>query len=79
MFMNHHRQKLREESVQSFELMKSGIDGLIVACKQHPTAILLALMRYLSPSRPFAVFSPYKEPLLETYTAVKVRNSISLH
>ena len=65
--------------MQSFELLKSGMDGLIVACKQHPTAILLALMKYLSPSRPFAVFSPYKEPLLETYTAVKAGNSIAKH
>ena len=41
-----HRQRLREESVQSYELMKGGMDGLIVACKQHPTAILLSLIRY---------------------------------
>ena len=41
-----HRQRLREESVQSFDMMKNGMDGLIVACKQHPTAILLSLMRY---------------------------------
>ena len=52
-------------------MMKNGMDGLIVACKQHPTAILLSLLRYLAPSRPFAVFSPYKEPLLDAYTAVK--------
>ena len=41
-----HRQRLREESVQSYELMKNGMDGLIVACKQHPTAILLSLIRW---------------------------------
>ena len=41
-----HRQRLREESVQSYELMNGGMDGLIVACKQHPTAILLSLIRY---------------------------------
>jgi hypothetical protein len=28
-------------------------------------------MKYLAPSRPFAVFCPYKEPLLDTYIAVK--------
>ena len=47
------------------------MDGLIIACRQHPTAILLALIKYLAPSRPFAVFSPYKEPLLDAYAAVK--------
>ena len=28
-------------------------------------------LRYVAPSRPFAVYSPYKEPLLEAYMAVK--------
>ena len=31
----------------------------------------LSPLRYLAPSRPFAVFCPYKEPLLDAYTAVK--------
>ncbi len=68
-----HRQRLREQSVRSFDLMQADdkMDGLIIACKQHPTSILLALMKYLAPSRPFAVFSPYKEPLLDAYLAVK--------
>ena len=47
------------------------MDGLVIACKQHPTNILLALVKYLSYSRPFVVYSPYKEPLLETYQAIK--------
>ena len=47
------------------------MDGLIIACKQHPTNILLALVKYLSFSRPFVVYSPYKEPLLEAYVAIK--------
>ena len=33
--------------------------------------IRVSILRYLAPSRPFAVFSPYKEPLLDAYTAVK--------
>lgn len=66
------RQRLREQSITSYEVMKDNqMDGLIIACKQHPTSILLTLMRYLSPSRPFAVFSPYKEPLLDAYIKVK--------
>ena len=66
------RQKQREESINSYEVLKQKkMDGLIIACKQHPSNILLALMKYLSYSRPFVVFSPYKEPLLETYFAIK--------
>ena len=47
------------------------MDGLIIASKQHPTSLLLKLMTFLAPSRPFVVFSPYKEPLVDAYTAVK--------
>ena len=28
-------------------------------------------MKYLAPSRPFVVYSPYIEPLMETYLAMK--------
>ena len=67
-----NRQKQREESIKSYNLLKQGkMDGLIIACKQHPTNILLSLVKYLSYSRPFVVYSPYKEPLLETYQAIK--------
>ena len=66
------RQRQREKSIQSYELLKSSkMDGLIIVCKQHPSNILLALMKYLAFSRPFVVYSPYKEPLLETYFALK--------
>jgi len=66
------RMTLRERSVSAFAEMSSGdMDGLLIVCKQHPTALLLHLLKYLSPSRPFAVFSPYKEPLLDAYMAVK--------
>jgi len=66
------RQLYREQSQKAFELLQEKrMDGLIIASKQHPVNLLLKLMTYLAPSRPFAVFSPYKEPLLEAYTAVK--------
>lgn len=66
------RQSFRESSVQSYELMKDcTMDGLILCTKQHPQNLLLHLIKYLAPSRPFAVFCPYKEPLLETYIAIK--------
>ncbi len=67
-----YRQRLREESLASYNLLKEkNMDGLVIACRQHPTAILLSLLHYLAPSRPWAVFSPYKEPLLDAYMKVK--------
>ena len=66
------RQKQREESIKTYDLIKSRqMDGLIIACKQHPTNTLLALIKYLAYSRPFVVYSPYKEPLMDAYVAIK--------
>jgi len=66
------RMNLREQSVAAFtELQDTKCDGLIIVCKQHPSTLLTHLTRYLAPSRPFAVYSPYKEPLLDAYIAVK--------
>ena len=67
-----YRQKMREESTSSYDMIKEkNMDGLIIASKQHPKNILLHLIKYLAPSRPFVVFSSYKEPLMEAYFAVK--------
>ena len=67
-----YRQKMREESTKSYNIInEKNMDGLIIAAKQHPTSILLHLIKYLAPSRPFVVFSSYKEPLMDAYFAVK--------
>ena len=67
------RQRLREESMASYELLKGKetMDGLLIASKQHPTALLLSLLPYVKPSRPFVAFSPYKEPLMDAYLKLK--------
>ena len=66
------RQKQREASIESYGVIQDRkMDGLIIACKQHPSNILLALVKYLSYSRPFVVYSPYKEPLMDAYVAIK--------
>ena len=67
-----YRQKMREDSNKSYNIIKQKkMDGLIISSKQHPTSILLHLIPYLAPSRPFVVFSSYKEPLMDAYFAVK--------
>lgn len=66
------RQKQREESIKTYQMLQHRkMDGLIIVCKQHPSNILLALVKYLAFSRPFVIYSPYKEPLMETYVAIK--------
>lgn len=46
-------------------------DGLVIASRFHPCPVLLGLIKFLSPSRPFVVYSQYKEPLIECYTKLK--------
>ncbi|KAG8011169.1 tRNA (adenine(58)-N(1))-methyltransferase non-catalytic subunit TRM6 [Nibea albiflora] len=46
-------------------------DGLVIASRFHPSPVLLGLLKFLAPSRPFVVYSQYKEPLIECYTKLK--------
>lgn len=46
-------------------------DGLVIASRFHPCPVLMGLLRFLSPSRPFVVYSQHKEPLIECYTKLK--------
>ncbi|XP_047429757.1 tRNA (adenine(58)-N(1))-methyltransferase non-catalytic subunit TRM6 [Mugil cephalus] len=48
-------------------------DGLVIASRFHPCPVLLGLLKFLSPSRPFVVYSQYKEALIECYTKLKER------
>lgn len=66
------RMNLREKSAATYTLLKQhNWDGLIIVCKQHPSALLTHLLPYLRSSRPFTVFSPYKEAVMSAYMAVK--------
>nr|BAE39347.1 unnamed protein product [Mus musculus] len=51
-------------------------DGLIVASHFHPTPLLLSLLDFVAPSRPFVVYCQYKEPLLECYTKLRERGGV---
>ncbi|XP_029351835.1 tRNA (adenine(58)-N(1))-methyltransferase non-catalytic subunit TRM6 [Echeneis naucrates] len=46
-------------------------DGLVIASRFHPCPVLMGLLKFLSPSRPFVVYSQYKEPLIECYTKLR--------
>lgn len=46
-------------------------DGLVIASRFHPCPVLLGLLKFLAPSRPFVVYSQFKEPLIECYTKLK--------
>uniref|UniRef100_A0A671U159 tRNA (adenine(58)-N(1))-methyltransferase non-catalytic subunit TRM6 n=1 Tax=Sparus aurata TaxID=8175 RepID=A0A671U159_SPAAU len=46
-------------------------DGLVIASRFHPCPVVMGLLPFLAPSRPFVVYSQYKEPLIECYNKLK--------
>ncbi|XP_028997413.1 tRNA (adenine(58)-N(1))-methyltransferase non-catalytic subunit TRM6 [Betta splendens] len=46
-------------------------DGLVIASRFQPCSVLMGLLKFLAPSRPFVVYSQYKEPLIECYTKLR--------
>uniref|UniRef100_A0A8C3P5C4 tRNA (adenine(58)-N(1))-methyltransferase non-catalytic subunit TRM6 n=1 Tax=Cyanoderma ruficeps TaxID=181631 RepID=A0A8C3P5C4_9PASS len=67
------RKKLKEAAAL---LGEKNADGLIVASKFHPTPLLLSLLEFVAPSRPFVVYCQYKEPLLDCYTKLRERGGV---
>ena len=49
---------------------------LLVATRFHPEPIILSLLPFLSPFRPFVVYCPFIEPLANMYTGLKERGSV---
>ncbi|XP_008396535.1 tRNA (adenine(58)-N(1))-methyltransferase non-catalytic subunit TRM6 [Poecilia reticulata] len=64
-------EKRRKLAAAAALLEASNADGLVIASHFHPCSVLLGLIKFLSPSRPFVVFSQFKETLIECYTKLK--------
>ncbi|XP_056150339.1 tRNA (adenine(58)-N(1))-methyltransferase non-catalytic subunit TRM6 [Lampris incognitus] len=64
-------EKKRKLAAASELLRGMNADGLVVASRFHPCPVLMGLIKFLAPSRPFVVYSQYKEPLIECYTKLK--------
>lgn len=66
------KQRRLLEQQKAMDLLKTkSLDGLLVASKHHPTAIVQSLLEFVTPSRPFAVFCSFQEPLVDCYTQLK--------
>lgn len=52
-------------------------DGLIVVCREEPTEFVKTLLPYLSLSRPFVVYSAYREILVAMYAEFKMRRNLT--
>ncbi|KAM4713644.1 tRNA (adenine(58)-N(1))-methyltransferase non-catalytic subunit TRM6 [Anableps anableps] len=64
-------EKRRKLAAAAALLEARNADGLVIASQFHPCSVLLGLIKFLSPSRPFVVYSQYKETLIECYTKLK--------
>ncbi|KAM4842254.1 tRNA (adenine(58)-N(1))-methyltransferase non-catalytic subunit TRM6 isoform 2-T2 [Thomomys bottae] len=71
------QEEQRKRHLEAAALLKErNADGLIVASRFHPTPLLLSLLDFVAPSRPFVVYCQYKEPLLECYTKLRERGGV---
>ncbi|XP_053699761.1 tRNA (adenine(58)-N(1))-methyltransferase non-catalytic subunit TRM6 [Synchiropus splendidus] len=64
-------EKRRKLAAAAAQLEGRNADGLVIASRFHPSSVLMGLLKFLSPSRPFVVYSQYKEPLIECFTKLK--------
>ncbi|XP_028252751.1 tRNA (adenine(58)-N(1))-methyltransferase non-catalytic subunit TRM6 [Parambassis ranga] len=64
-------EKRRKLAAAAALLEGRNADGLVIASRFHPCPVLLGLLKFLAPSRPFVVYSQYRETLIECYTKLK--------
>ncbi|KAM3931542.1 tRNA (adenine(58)-N(1))-methyltransferase non-catalytic subunit TRM6 [Leptodactylus fuscus] len=69
-------ERRKRESEAAKLLQARNADGLILASRFHPTPLLLTLLEFVAPSRPFVVYCQYKEPLLECYTKLREKGGV---
>ena len=63
---------------EAHEIVSKGMDGLIICTDIDIKTVLNTLLPFLGPSKPFAVFSPFLQGLMECYMDLKHRNA-ALH
>ncbi|XP_036406189.1 tRNA (adenine(58)-N(1))-methyltransferase non-catalytic subunit TRM6 [Megalops cyprinoides] len=64
-------EKRKKLSAAAALLQGRDADGLVIASRLHPCPVLLGLLKFVAPSRPFVVFCQYREPLIECYTKLR--------
>lgn len=59
------------ENERGCELLRENVDALIIVAKEHPVAILNALLPFVKPSRPIVIFQLSRDILMETFIDLK--------
>jgi len=68
---------LRREQARQF-LLAGQIDSMILAIKFHPTEVTVQMLQFLSPGKPFVVYSQFLQPLVELYDTLRKTSSTCL-
>ncbi|XP_072167915.1 tRNA (adenine(58)-N(1))-methyltransferase non-catalytic subunit TRM6-like [Diadema setosum] len=76
MKLERRRRRLEAMTKMKDLLLKRDMDTLLLVCKFHPAELLMALIDFLALSRPFAVYSPFKEPLVDCYVKLRDRGGV---
>ncbi|KAG8583942.1 hypothetical protein GDO81_008600 [Engystomops pustulosus] len=69
-------ERRKREAEAAKLLQERNADGLILASRFHPSPLLLKLLEFVAPSRPFVVYCLYREPLLECYTKLREKGGV---
>lgn len=78
--LTRRMRRQNEDTKAREELEKGNLDSLVVVSRFQPSPIVLSLIPRLAPSRPFVIFCPYKEPLMECYVNLREKGAaINIH
>uniref|UniRef100_A0A8C4T3E7 tRNA (adenine(58)-N(1))-methyltransferase non-catalytic subunit TRM6 n=1 Tax=Erpetoichthys calabaricus TaxID=27687 RepID=A0A8C4T3E7_ERPCA len=69
-------EKQRKEKIAAALLREKNADGLVIASRFQPSPVVLSLLKFVAPSRPFVIYSQHKEPLIECYTKLRERGGV---
>lgn len=65
------------ENERGCELLRENVDALIIVAKEHPVAILNALLPFVKPSRPVVVFQLSRDILMEAFIDLKTSGKVT--
>ncbi|XP_078086465.1 tRNA (adenine(58)-N(1))-methyltransferase non-catalytic subunit TRM6 [Mustelus asterias] len=68
--------RLKKLQLAAAVLQERNADGLIIASRLYPSPLLLCLLEFVAPSRPFVIYCQYKEPLLVCYSNLRERGGV---
>lgn len=69
--------KWQIDNERACELLRENMDAMVIVAKEHPLAIVNALLPFMKPSRPVVIFSLSREILLETFIDLKTSGNVT--